>query len=178
MGSVYFYLKIKAKPRTTPEMNSLVVVEALKRVFKVVTAEGHFTEIVDYRETKHRLSVWPSTKKALIKVKAHVQMGYDFSKIKWEIYETNGKVKLQAIPAPYILSISPDINYYNLANGLFNKFTNEDFNLIQTQCIATVREVAEKSELPHLAAEQAKMLLTELASMHHWEIEGVKLLDS
>jgi hypothetical protein len=133
---------------------------------------------VDFKETKQRLSILPSTKKALIIVKAHVQMGYDFSKIKWEIDTSSGKVTLQSVPEPHILSINPDINYYNLENGIFNKFTNEDFNAIQAQCIATVRDVAEKSELPHLAADQAKMLLTELASIHHWEISGVKLLDS
>lgn len=178
LGGAVLWLRYRVaeKKETTSEMDSVVVVEALKRVFKVVTAEGQFTEIVDFKDTKQRMSILPSTKKALIIVKAHVQMGYDFSKIKWDIDERSGEVKLLSAPQPHILSISPDIKYYNIENGLFNKFTNEDFNGIQQQCTETIRQVAMDSDLPSLAADQAQMLLGEMARMHHWKIEGIKKL--
>lgn len=176
LGGAVLWLRVKGDKKSATEMNSVVVVEALKRVFKVVTAEGQFTEIVDFKDTKQRMSILPSTKKALIIVKAHVQMGYDFSKMKWDINEESGEVKLLSAPEPHILSIAPDIKYYNIENGLFNKFTNEDFNAIQQQCTETIRQVAMDSDLPHLAAEQAQMLLGEMARMHHWKIEGVKKL--
>jgi len=177
LGAALLWLRYRGEKKTSSEMNSVVVVEALKRVFKVVTAEGQFTEIVDFKDTKQRLSILPSTKKALIIVKAHVQMGYDFSQMKWDIDEDSGKIKLLSAPEPHILSISPDIKYYNIENGIFNKFTNEDFNAIQQQCTETIKEVAMNSDLPHLAAEQAQMLLGEMARVHRWEIEGVKKLE-
>jgi hypothetical protein len=169
--------RFRYEKKTTSEMNSVVVIEALKRVFKVVTAEGQFTEIVDFKDTKQRLSILPSTKKALIIVKAHVQMGYDFNKMKWDIDEDSGEVKLLSAPEPHILSIAPDIKYYNIENGIFNKFTNEDFNGIQQKCTETIRQVAMNSDLPHLAADQAQMLLGEMARVHQWKIDGIKKLD-
>ena len=63
-----------------------------------------------------------------------------------------------------------------MENGLFNKFNNEDLNKIQAECIAQITENALKSDLPKLAAHQAKMLLTEMSSMHQWKPEGVNLL--
>lgn len=177
LGGAMVWLRYRKQGKTTSEMNSVVVVEALKRVFKVVTAEGQFTEIVDFKDTKQRLSILPSTKKALIIVKAHVQMGYDFSKMKWDIDERTGEVTLLSAPEPHIMSISPDMKYYNIENGLFNKFTNEDFNAIQQQCTETIRQVAMNSDLPHLAAEQAQMLLGEMARVHQWKIEGIKRLE-
>ncbi|MFB1004561.1 MAG: DUF4230 domain-containing protein [Bacteroidia bacterium] len=177
LAGILLWYRFRTNGKSVAKMNSIVVVEALKRVFKVVTAEGQFTEIVDFEDTKQRLSIFPSTKKALIIVKAHVQMGYDFSKMEWDIDEENGDVKLLSAPEPHILSINPDIKYYNLENGLFNKFNNADFNAIQTQCAETIRQVALDSELPHLAAEQAQLLLNEMARMHQWNIEGVRKLD-
>lgn len=81
LAGILLWYRFRTNGKSVAKMNSIVVVEALKRVFKVVTAEGQFTEIVDFEDTKQRLSIFPSTKKALIIVKAHVQMGYDFSKM-------------------------------------------------------------------------------------------------
>jgi len=101
LASLLLWFKYRVnvpRSKSVTEINSVVVVEALKRVFKVVTAEGQFTEIVDFADTKQRLSILPSTKKALVIVKAHVQMGYDFSKMKWDIDEANGKIVLLQAP--------------------------------------------------------------------------------
>ena len=180
LASLLLWFKYRVnvpRSKSVTEINSVVVVEALKRVFKVVTAEGQFTEIVDFADTKQRLSILPSTKKALVIVKAHVQMGYDFSKMKWDIDEANGKIVLLQAPEPHILSLSPDIKYYNLENGIFNKFNNDDFNAIQKQCTETIRQVALDSELPQVASEQAQLLLNEMSRMHQWQIKGIKKLE-
>lgn len=170
------YFKPKFKQKNTTQMNSHTMVDSLKRVFKVVTAEGHFTEIVDFKHTNLKIAILPSTKKALIIVKAKVLIGYDFAQMEWEGSDESKTLRLTKIPQPHIISISPEIKYYNMENGLFNKFNNEDLNKIQAECIAQITENALKSDLPKLAAHQAKMLLTEMSSMHQWKLEGVNLL--
>jgi hypothetical protein len=170
---VLVYQRFKKESQPTAIMNSHAVVESLKRVFKVITAEGHFTEIVDFKDTKQTLSLLPSTKKALIIVKAKVMMGYDFSEMEWDVDELNNTVRLKKMPQLKLLSNSTDINYYNMENGLFNRFTNEDLNVIKDQCTAQIAEVAWQSELPTVAVEQANMLLTELGKMHDWNIDKI-----
>ena len=174
--AAFLYFKPKINNKESTELNSHTMVDSLKRVFKVVTAEGHFTEIVDFKHTNLKIAILPSTKKALIIVKAKVLMGYDFAQMEWEGSEVDKTLRLKKIPQPHIISISPEITYYNMENGLFNKFNNEDLNKIQTECIAQITENALKSDLPKLAAHQAKMLLTEMSAMHKWKLEGVQLL--
>ncbi|QLH45479.1 MAG: hypothetical protein HWD58_07635 [Bacteroidota bacterium] len=43
-----------------------------------------------------------------------------------EVDEDRRRVKIISFPAPEILSIEPDLKYYNLENGLLNKFSNQD----------------------------------------------------
>lgn len=174
--SSYLYFKPKFGAKESTKISSHTMVDSLKRVFKVVTAEGHFTEIVDFKHTKQKIAILPSTKKALIIVKAKVLMGYDFAQMEWEGSDESKTLRLKKIPQPHIISISPEITYYNMENGLFNKFNNEDLNKIQAECITQITENALKSDLPKLAAHQAKMLLTEMSAMHQWKLEGVQLL--
>ncbi len=103
-------------------------------------------------------------------------MGFDFGKLQWEGSEEHKTVKLKSVPQPRIISINPEITYYNLENGLFNKFKNEDLNKIQAHCIEHITKTALDSNLPNLAAEQAKLLIGEMAQMHQWKIEGLELI--
>lgn len=74
------------------------------------------------------------------------------------------------------MSLSPEIKYYNLENGIFNRFKNEDLNAIQAQCIEYITTSALESNLPELAAQQAKLLLTEMAEINQWQLRGVEHL--
>ena len=153
-------------------------IESLNKVFKVVTAEGHFVEIIDFKHSKVTLPLLSSTKKALIVVKSKVLMGYDMEKLEWERELKNKKLTLKSVPKPTIISLSPEITYYNLENGIFNKFDNEDLNKIQTECIDLIQEKALNSELPRIASKQVSVLLTELADLEGWQLNGLNLLEA
>ena len=178
LGTVIAVSDIRKKSKETTTIKSNMVLESLHSVLKVVTAEGQFTEIIDFSHTSQKLSILSSTKKALIIAKATVAMGYDFSKMEWDINEKDGSIKLINLPDPHIISVTPDINYYNIENGLFNRFNNEDLNKIQEQCMTQVKEIAMQSNLPNLAAAQIRVLLSEFAKMNHLKLEGTDLLES
>ena len=170
----YFVFKGKlgfAKEDTTV-VNSSTIVQSIERVFKVVTAEGHFAEIYDYTNTEHLLSFFPSTKKALVVVNAKVLMGYDFKKMKFEIEEGTKQIKILAFPQPEILSIEPDMKYYNLENGIFNKFSNEDLTKLQVDAKTKITESVLKSDLPQIAQKQMQALLLELSDLKEWHLIG------
>jgi hypothetical protein len=148
------------------------IVERIERVFKVVTAEGHYAEIYDYTNTSHLLTIIPSTKKALVIVNAKVLMGYDFKKMKMEVNEVTKKISILEFPSPEILSIEPDMKYYNLENGLFNKFDNDDLTQLQREAKSKITSSVEKSDLPKIAQKQMQTMLAEIAELGQYQLVG------
>ncbi len=174
LGGVIAFLSTKKMGSEAPIIteSSHTIAESMRKVFKVVSAEGHFNEIYNYEETTKLLKFIPSTKKALVIIQAKVLVGYDFEKFQWEVDEQNRKVKLLHFPAPEILSTETDYKYYNIEEQFFNLFSKDDLAKIQQNGKRQVIEAAKKSHLPEVAAEQMKMLLTELLSGKNFVLEN------
>jgi hypothetical protein len=172
-GILYFLGKGKFFNTAVEErQNASIVLQKIERVFKVVTAEGHFSEVFDYSQTQTFASLIPSTKKALLIVNAKVMMGYDFKKMQMEYDEATQQIKILSFPQPEILSMEPDIKYYNMENGLFNKFDNNDLTQLQSAAKQKILTKVAESELPQIAQKQMSQLLQELGSVNHWNIQG------
>lgn len=151
--------------------NSHTVVESIRKVFKIVFAEGHFNELYNFEETKKLFGFIPSTKRALVVIKAKVLVGYDFEKCVWEIDELNQKIKMISFPEPEILSIEPDYLYYNFDEGIFNLLGRADLTRIQINGKKQVEIAAINSHLPKIAADQMRTILTEVVQSRNWELE-------
>src|SRR5690606_23050416 len=91
LGGVIAFLASKKLKSETPAItdSSHTIAESMRKVFKVVSAEGHFNEIYNYEETTKLFNFIPSKKKALVIVQAKVLVGYDFEKFQWEVDEQN-----------------------------------------------------------------------------------------
>ncbi len=152
--------------------NSHTVIESMRKVFKVVFAEGHFNELYNYEETKKLFGFIPSTKRALVIIEAKVLVGYDFEKCVWEMDETNQKIKLVSFPEPEILSTETDYKYYNFDENLFNLLSREDLTRIQSNGKKQVEMAAIKSHLPKIAADQMRTMLTEVVQSKNWQLEN------
>ncbi|MEN9569791.1 MAG: hypothetical protein RL172_1022 [Bacteroidota bacterium] len=162
--------------RTTPAATSIqhhTIVEKIERVFKIVLAEGYFSEIYDFKHTEKFLYLIPSTKKALLIVNAKVLMGYDFKKLKLEINEKTNEVRILEFPPPEILSVDPEVRYYNVEDNLLNKFSTTDLTQIQLEAKSMIVERARQSDLPTIAHKQMQNLLLELSELKNWKLTGV-----
>lgn len=180
-GIIAFLLaKLMAKNKGAVIVESShTVVESMRKVFKIVCAEGYFNEIYNYEETNKLLGFIPATKKALVVVQAKVLVGYDFEKLKWQVNEAKRKITLASFPAPEILSIETDPKFYNMEENIFNMFSREDLDKIQQNGKKQVQEAALKSHLPQTAAEQMQMLLTEMVHSQNWILaEDYKIMES
>jgi hypothetical protein len=120
----------------------------------------------------------PSTKKALVIIQAKVMIGFDFQKCVWETDEATQKINLISFPEPEILSIEPDYKYYNFDEGLFNLLSREDLTRIQADGKKQVEAAAIKSDLPKMAAEQMRMMLTEVVQSKNWQIDNLYKISS
>ncbi|MFN2457106.1 MAG: DUF4230 domain-containing protein [Chitinophagaceae bacterium] len=176
LGAVIIFLIWKmvssAKKKDVKE-SSHTVVESIRKVFKIVCAEGHFNELYNFEETKKLFGFIPSTKRALVIIEAKVLVGYDFGKCVWETDEANRKIKLVSFPQPQILSIEPDYKYYNFDENIFNMLGREDLTRIQANGKKQVEIAAMKSHLPKIAADQMRTLLTEVVQTKNWQIEDI-----
>jgi hypothetical protein len=172
---IYLYLKNRTQ-RSIPVVSSQTVLEKVERVFKIILVEGFFAEIYDYRQTQRFLEFIPVTKKALLIVNAKVMVGYDFKKVRLEIDESSNEIRIVEFPAPEILSIDPEVKYYNVEDNILNKFSTEDLTRIQQEAKSIILERAMQSDLPHIAQNQVRTLLLELGELRNWKLSGVDKL--
>jgi hypothetical protein len=172
---IYLYLRNRTQ-RSIPVVSSQTVLEKVERVFKIILVEGFFAEIYDYRQTQRFLEFIPVTKKALLIVNAKVMVGYDFKKVKLEIDEASNEIRIVEFPDPEILSIDPEVKYYNVEDNILNKFSTEDLTRIQQEAKSIILERAMQSDLPHIAQNQVRTLLLELSELRNWKLSGVDKL--
>ncbi len=170
-----------ASDENKTQQESQVLLEQVKAVTKLVTTEGYFSEIFSEVDTKSYFGI-PSTKKVLIKVKAKVSAGFNLSNMKIDADHTTKTLRLSNIPPPEIISIEPEISYYDIANGVFNTFTNEDYTRLNKRAVEVVREQAVKSDFMKNVNDQGKRnfdALRILAESMGWrfEIEGSGFLN-
>jgi Protein of unknown function (DUF4230) len=154
---------------------STVLLERMEKVFKVVVAEGYFTEIYDHNSPKEFLWFWNTHKKALVITKAKVSIGFDFAKMKVRKDEANRKMIIEEMPSAEVLSIDTDYKFYDINQGWLNKFKNEDYTQILSESKRLMHEKALQSDLPMIANRQATMMMQQLALSMNWELDIQKL---
>ena len=121
-----------------------VILERIEKVAKLATVEGHFAEIFDYRQS---YANWPFEKKALVKVKAKALVGYDMESLQMNIDESTRTVRISQLPEPELLSLDHDLEYYDLQEGLFNRFSPQDLTNINKRAKNFIVDKVEHSDL-------------------------------
>ncbi|MBT8218211.1 MAG: DUF4230 domain-containing protein [Bacteroidia bacterium] len=143
----------KPKERVKVEEEATTLLERIEAVSKLITVEGFFSEVYQYKDYwKYDISLL--RKKALLRIKAKVSVGYDMSNMDIAIDETNKEVILNLPAQPEILSIDHDLDYYNISEGTFNSFSENDYNKLEDNAKSFIREKALESDLMQAAEDQ------------------------
>ena len=120
------------------------------------------------------MSVLSSKKKALVVINAKAHIGYDLKKLKMSADNERKKIILTQFPEPEILSIEPDIQFYDVKNGLFNSFSPDDLTQLNQNATAHIREKIPESGLIETAkkeALQAVLLIEKIVETIGWELD-------
>lgn len=169
---------------STTSRDASVLLERIEKVFKVVMAEGYFTEIYNYQHDRNIWQLFKDKKKALVIAKAKVLVGYDFGKVRFRIDEQNRKIVVEHFPEPEVLSIDTDYKFYDIEQGWLNRFQSEDYTTILTEAKQAMQQKALQSDLPRIATNQIQFMMIQLAAGSNWKIDMVlseenqKMLDS
>ena len=155
------------------EENAQVLLERIRTVAKLVTVEGYFSEIYDYKD------YWGYdlpflSKKALLRVQAKVSVGYDLEQMKFDLLPEERRIIISNIPRPEIISIVHDMDYYDISEGAFNSFTEADYNRLNARAKEFIEAKALDSELMQKAEEQGNQVLDLIEFMGKnagWRVE-------
>jgi len=172
VGGVFLTKKYYTWNEIQAKENSQVLLEKVKNVYKLVTVEGHFSEVYDYEDYwGYNFSFF--RKKALIRVKAKVSIGYDLEKMQIEALPEKKQIIISQLPEPSIISIDHTLDYYDITEGTFNAFTKEDYNKLNANAKQFIMEKATESELLASAKKQGNQALEMMAFMVEnsgWEL--------
>ncbi|WP_420602957.1 DUF4230 domain-containing protein [Flagellimonas sp.] len=168
-----FFRKKKNKEQT--KQQSTVLLDKIKSVCKLISVEGDFAEIYHYENTKGGLmNLLSSKKKALVIVKAKAHIGYDLQKLGLKADNTNKRIVLTNFPEPEVLSIEPELQYYDVKNGLFNSFSSEDLTKVNQEAKEHIKQKIPESGLMQTArkeALQAVLLVEKIVETIGWTLD-------
>ena len=174
LGIIVFIFKNQfIKNRTKEE--SVVLLEKIRYVSKMITIEGDFSEIMQFEDVKDVfLKLVTSKKKAIVLANAKVLVGFDMKKIRLQSNTNNKKLVLEYFPEPEIISIETDIKYYDVKGGFFNKFAAADLSELNKKVKQNIEKKIPDSELLLLSKTKALEtveMIEQLVSTFGWKLD-------
>lgn len=171
---VYTFFR-KWKSRDRIERQSTVLLERIKSVCQLITIEGEFAEIYNYENRRNRfMSLITSKKRALIVINAKARIGYDLKKILLDSDTDTKRIVLTNFPQPEILSIEPELEFYDIKNGFFNRFTPKDLTAVNREAKEVIMEKIPQSGIMETArreALEALLLIEKLVETIGWKLD-------
>ena len=152
------------KNSSSIEYDTLLIQQEIKNVGKLVVTEGHFAEVMTYKDKRETYIPGLSfDKKAIVVINADVTVSFDLSLIQYEVNPESKTLTILTIPKEEI-KISPDIKYYDIESSSFNEFSPSDYNKISKIAKINLTKKIEKSSLKsnaknRLMSELSKMLI-------------------
>ena len=103
-----------------------------------------------------------------------MHIGFDFRKIKMH---TNTKKKiliLSEFPQPEVFSVEPNLRFYDIQNGLLNKFSSDDLTTVNKEAKEHILQKIPESNLMQTAnkeALEAISLMQNLVETIGWKLD-------
>ena len=158
------YCEFRKSDTSTLESHTNLIQQQIVNVGKLVVTEGHFSEVLTYKDQQNYfMNLLSFQKKALLVVNADVTVSYDLRQIQYDIDEKEKTITIKNIPDEEI-KISPDIKFYDIDQSRINPFTGDDYNKINKAVKANLAKRIEKSTLKsnaknRLVSELSKILI-------------------
>ena len=157
--AIYYLFAKKSFFKSKSKEQSVILLEKIRNVSKLITVEGDFNEVMHFSDVKNSLlNMVSSKKKAIVLANAKVFIGFDMKKVKFKANSDKRLIKVISFPEPEVLSIETEVEFYDVQNGLFNKFDAEELTELNKK---VKQNIAEKiPDSPLLRSAQTKALET------------------
>ena len=173
--AIYYLFAKKTLFKEKSKEQSVVLLDKIKNVSKLITVEGNFNEVMHFSDVKNSLlNIVSSKKKAIVLANAKVYIGFDMKKVLFKANPDKRKIKIVSFPEPEILSIETDIEFYDVKNGLFNKFDASELTELNKKVKQNIADKIPESNL--LVSAQNKAIETlnimeQMVDTFGWKME-------
>lgn len=183
IGAIVSYFIFKrfsiSRKRNLVEQQSVVLLDKMRKVSKLITVEGEFAEIYHHENTQEKfLGLFTSKKKAIVLINAKTLIGFDFRKIKMHADNHKKTIVLSEFPQPEVLSIEPNLQFYDIQNGFMNKFSSEDLTKVNKEAKEHILQKIPESDLMQTASQEALeaiVLMENLVATIGWKLDYTAL---
>jgi hypothetical protein len=184
LGAIVAYLIFTRfnndRRRKRSQAQSVVLMERIRTVCKLITVEGDFSEIYHYENLKSKwVNLLLGKKKALVVIEAKAYVGFDLSQLKIDADVATRTVRLSNFPKPKLLTVETDFKYYDKKDGWANPFTASDLTDINKEAKNHIIEKVPGSGLLEEATKHAIEtieLIEKLVETINWKLEYSDLL--
>ena len=117
---LFKYCDFKKEKEDEFDYNTNLIQQQILNVGKLVVTEGHFSEVITYKNSnKYFLDMISFEKKAIVIVNAKVTVAYDLHQMKYDIDEKNKTITILSIPKEEIRFIpTSNIMMWSKANSM------------------------------------------------------------
>ncbi|RMA66407.1 DUF4230 domain-containing protein [Ulvibacter antarcticus] len=167
------FSKSRRKGRT--HQQSVILMEKMRSVCKLITVEGSFSEIYYYENVREKwIQAILGKKKAILLIEAKAHVGFDLNKIQMESDPKKRTIILTNFPQPELLSVDTDFKYYDKKEGWANPFTSADLTEITSEAKQHILDKVPESGLFEEASKQAMdsiQLMETLVETINWKLD-------
>ncbi|CAM4074924.1 DUF4230 domain-containing protein [Flavobacterium branchiophilum] len=171
---LFKFCEFKKTDSSTFDDSAKLLQQKIVNVGKLVVTEGHFSEVITYKDQKKYLMDLVSfEKKALIVVNADVTVSYDLHLMKYDINNETKTITIVSIPKEEI-KINPNIQFYDVDQSTLNPFSGDDYNKISESVKASLSKKVAQSTLKsnaqnRLISELSKILI--MSNAMGWKLQ-------
>lgn len=176
---VVFYLYRSYFVKNKTEEQSVVLLEKIRNVSKFITVESDFSEILHFSDAKNiLLNLVSSHKKAIVLANSKVMVGFDMKQMRIQPDPKNKRLSITHFPEPQVLSIQIDVEYYDVQNGLFNKFEAKDLTELNKKVKENIEKKIPESGILLSANEKAietVRMIEQIVETFGWKLSYTEL---
>lgn len=144
---VYDYVKSYRTEQSQLIAQSELIEKEVRNVSKLIVTEVSYGKVYTYENTKsYGWDYFSSQKKALVVSNAKAQVIYDLKNLEYTIDNERKEIVFSKLPEPTI-NINPNLNFYELDNGILNSFEAKDFNSMKQKISKDIERQIKNSDI-------------------------------
>lgn len=140
-----YSLRYMTMPQHTIEEESVILLEKIKTVAKLVTVEGYFVEIYNGSD-KYGLPLPAFRKSAVIQVTGKALFGIDLSEVEFTPIPDEKVIEITRLPEGKLLALETDIDFNSYFEGVLNLIKKEDLTKWTVEAKRKLKDTIEQNE--------------------------------
>lgn len=180
--SIYYLFSKRSFFKRKSKEQSVILLEKIRSVSKLITVEGNMNEIMHFQDEKNSmLNMVSSTKKAIIMANAKIFIGFDMKKMQFNANPNKRQITVTSFPDPEVLGMETHMDFYDIKNGLFNKFDATELTDLNKKVKQNFTDKIPESDLLYTAklkAFDSLKIMEQMVGTFGWELKYDKVNDT